>query len=105
INNVVDIIKGISKKIVLHFSAFYPQFKLMHIPPTPDETVINACDIAKNNGLKYVYPGNTYPSLKDNTYCNNCNEILVKREYYKVINNITSDNKCPKCGHKQDFTS
>ena len=25
--------------------------------------------------------------------------------YYKVINNITSDNKCPTCGHKQDFSS
>ena len=98
INNVVEIIKCISKKIVLHFSAFYPQFKLMNVPPTPDETVINACDIAKNNGLKYVYPGNTYPSLDDNTYCENCNEILIKREYYEVINNITSDKKCPNCG-------
>lgn len=98
IKNIVHFIKSLSDRIVLHFSAFYPQFKLMHVPPTPDETILNACDIAKKNGLKYVYPGNTYPSPEDNTYCEYCNEILIKREYYEVINYITSDKKCPNCG-------
>ncbi len=98
INNIINFIKSLSDRIVLHFSAFYPHFKLMHVPPTPEESIMNACDIAKNNGLKYVYPGNTYPSLQDNTYCEFCNEILIKREYYEVNNFITSDKKCPNCG-------
>ena len=100
INNVVNFIKSLSDRIVLHFSAFYPQFKLMHVPPTPDETILNACDIAKDNGLKNVYPGNTYPSLQDNTYCEYCGEIIIKREYYEVTNFITSDKKCPNCSKK-----
>ena len=72
----------------------------MHVPPTPDETILNACDIAKDNGLKNVYPGNTYPSLQDNTYCEYCGEIIIKREYYEVTNFITSDKKCPNCSKK-----
>ncbi len=98
IKNIVKLVKSISSDIVLHFTAFYPQFKLMDLPPTPAESVLNACLIAKENGLKNVYPGNIHTSFEDNTYCDNCNEMLIKREYYEVINYITSNKKCPKCG-------
>lgn len=97
VTNIVNFIKSLSKKMVLHFSAFYPQFKLMHLPPESDEIVLNACMIARRLGLRNVYPGNTYPSSMDNTYCSECGQILVEREYYETNSYITGDCKCPGC--------
>lgn len=102
INSVVDYIKRISNDIILHFSAFYPQYKLIDVPPTSEDTILHAFQIAKKNGLKYVYPGNTNPSCEDNTYCEKCGEILIERDYYNVKNHIIN-NLCPKCGEKTDF--
>lgn len=97
VSKVCEYISSISNKIVLHFSAFYPQFKLNHIQHTDENVIFKACDIGKDYGLKYVYPGNTHTSSYDNTCCENCNEILIKRDYYGVKNYI-NENKCPYCG-------
>ena len=97
ISALCDYICSVSDSIVLHFSAFYPQFKLNHLPPTSEDTVFKACKTGKATGLKHVYPGNTHSSHDDNTYCGNCNDILVEREYYTVKNYI-NEGKCPTCG-------
>jgi len=52
------IIVNIGKETCLHFSAFYPQYKLINIPATKAETVIHAAEIAKKMGMKNVFTGN-----------------------------------------------
>ncbi|MFH1710810.1 MAG: AmmeMemoRadiSam system radical SAM enzyme [Nanoarchaeota archaeon] len=52
------IIVNLGKETHLHFSAFYPQYKLSDIPATKAETVIRAAEIAKKLGMKNVYTGN-----------------------------------------------
>lgn len=42
----------------LHFSRFFPNFKLPETKPTPVELVHQACEIAKNSGIRLVYAGN-----------------------------------------------
>jgi pyruvate formate lyase activating enzyme len=42
----------------LHFSRFFPRYKMMNIPVTPKETLLEAKEIAKNCGINYVYLGN-----------------------------------------------
>ena len=84
--------------MVLHFSAFAPRFKLSHLPFTDETIIFDSCKIGKKTGLKYVFPGNTYPSEYDNTYCE-CGELLIKRDLgNKISNYITEENKCPSCG-------
>lgn len=100
VTDLVKFIKTLSDDVVLHFSAFFPQFKLTHLPPTGDESVLEACSLAKSMGLKNVYPGNTHPSPDDNTYCEDCGEVLIEREYYDVKNNITGDKRCPSCNKR-----
>lgn len=41
-----------------HVSAFYPAYKLNHLPPTDPEKIIAARDIGLTAGLRYVYSGN-----------------------------------------------
>ena len=42
----------------LHFSRFFPQYKMTDIPPTPIDTLKQARQIALDEGIKYVYLGN-----------------------------------------------
>jgi len=49
---------NLGEDIVLHFTAFYPCYKMLDKQPTSKETLIKAKEIAKNNNLKNVYLGN-----------------------------------------------
>ena len=42
----------------LHFSRFFPRYKMQDDPPTPVQTLKAAKQIALNAGLLYVYLGN-----------------------------------------------
>ena len=42
----------------LHFSRFFPKYKMRNIPPTPLQTLKEAEQIALEEGIKYVYIGN-----------------------------------------------
>ena len=45
-------------EIPLHFSRFFPRYKMQDIPPTPRQTLYSAKQIAAEEGIKYVYLGN-----------------------------------------------
>src|SRR6056297_596383 len=80
-----------------HLSRFHPAYQLTRTGPTPVETLEKACDIAHSAGLVHVYTGNV-PGARDNTYCPECGQIVVKRFGYSVENLLTQTNKCPGCG-------
>lgn len=42
----------------LHFTRFFPQYRMTGLPPTPVTTLLDARDVAHNCGLQYVYLGN-----------------------------------------------
>ena len=84
----------------LHFSRFFPTYKLPHLPPTSPECLINAKVIAERAGLKYVYIGNL-PSLHgENTYCPKCGKTIVEREGYLVTGINIDAGLCGFCGEK-----
>jgi pyruvate formate lyase activating enzyme len=88
----------------LHFTAFYPTYKLTNIEKTSINTLKKARDIGVNAGLHYVYVGNVPYGTGYNTYCPNCGETLIERFSYQRPNiNLNTDSKvpnCPKCGEK-----
>jgi len=84
-----------------HISAYYPQYK-SSIPPTGLEVIYNAIDIGKKAGLKYVYGGNIPGDKHENTYCYNCNNLIIRRSGFSVSDFKVKDNLCPKCGSKID---
>jgi len=101
IAKVAEFVAGISKDIPLHFSRFYPQYKMTHKPPTPYSTLIRAKEIAKSYGLNYVYIGNTDIPDAENTYCPSCNFLVVERMRYFTKVYFSQEEgkaKCPKCG-------
>lgn len=44
--------------VPLHFSRFFPRYKMQEIPPTPVRTLRTAKQIALDEGLQHVYLGN-----------------------------------------------
>ncbi|MFO7658830.1 MAG: AmmeMemoRadiSam system radical SAM enzyme [Bacteroidales bacterium] len=83
----------------LHFSRFYPQYKLTQLPATPVNTLIKARETALKEGLKYVYIGNAPGSGAENTICPHCNKIVVERKGYTIISNNIAEKKCKFCNH------
>jgi len=43
----------------LHFSRFFPRYKMQDLPPTPLHTLKAAKQVAEEEGIKHVYLGNT----------------------------------------------
>ena len=84
----------------LHFSRFWPMYKLMHLNPTPVETLEKLRQIALDCGLKYVYIGNVAGHPAENTYCPKCNKILIERRGYFILQNNIENGKCKFCGEK-----
>ena len=82
----------------IHFSRFYPIYKLEQLPPTPVEMLNNACRIAKDEGLKYVYTGNVPGNEISDTICPACNSTLIVRQGFRIVSNLITDGKCNKCG-------
>jgi pyruvate formate lyase activating enzyme len=94
------ILKNLGDRVPLHFTAFHPDFKMRDKERTPELTLIRARKIAMEMGIKYCYVGNVYNLEGQTTYCPNCNEKLIKRNWHAVLSNNLKNNKCRKCGEK-----
>ncbi|MBU1727436.1 MAG: AmmeMemoRadiSam system radical SAM enzyme [Candidatus Omnitrophica bacterium] len=84
----------------LHFSRFYPMYKLTALNPTPVSTLERARQIALNCGLRYVYIGNVGGSLAENTYCPKCGKVVVGRKGYFVTQYNLENGNCKFCGER-----
>lgn len=101
---LVEFVADVGVEIPLHFTRFYPHYKMNQVPPTPVETLEKAQKMAMEIGIKYVYVGNVPGSDGENTKCPECRELLIERDGYRIsANNLKKDKKCPECGAKIDL--
>ncbi|MCP4970378.1 MAG: AmmeMemoRadiSam system radical SAM enzyme [Arcobacter sp.] len=80
-----------------HISAFHPDYKELSLPRTSFESLKLAYDIAKAEGLNYVYIGNI--GYENNTICPKCQTKLISREYFKVKSYNLKSGACPNCDY------
>lgn len=84
--------------VPLHFSKFSPAYKLTNLPPTPQETLVNARQACLDIGLNYVYIGNIQAEDAGNTYCPENNQPVIKRNGFLIEeNNMNPDGSSPNC--------
>lgn len=86
--------------VPLHFSRFYPTYKLEQLPPTPVDILNKAAQIAREEGLNYVYTGNVPGNEISDTKCPSCKATVVSRQGFRVTSNTIKDGKCPECSSK-----
>jgi len=82
----------------IHFSRFYPLYKLKTLPPTPVSTLDRARTVALSAGLEYVYIGNVPGHEAENTFCPKCKKMVIQRTGYMVGEIHLRDGKCKACG-------
>jgi len=95
------VLNNLGDEVPIHFSRFYPTYKLENLPGTPLETVETARRIALGMGVKYSFVGNVpmgHPG--ENTYCPACKKLLIKRRGYYILENNIKRDSCPSCGEK-----
>lgn len=91
------ILNNLGDSVPIHFTAFHPDFKMIDRDRTPERTLTRARKIALSSGIKYCYVGNIHHAEGQTTYCPNCKEKLIKRNWHSVISNSLIRNKCKKC--------
>jgi pyruvate formate lyase activating enzyme len=96
-----DFVLSLSDEIPLHFTAFYPTYKLDFLPRTSPLTVQEAKETAEKKGVKYVYAGNLRE--EENSYCPECNNLLISRLYFNAEIKGIKNGKCTNCNRKADF--
>ncbi len=80
-----------------HVTRFYPNYRLLNLPPTPIATLEKACEIGKKAGLKFVYTGNVPGHESENTTCYNCGRLIIRRHGYRIDVEGTAGSKCRYC--------
>jgi pyruvate formate lyase activating enzyme len=86
--------------VPIHFSKFYPRYKLKSVQPTPLDTLEAAHRTAKDAGLHYVYLGNVYNHSAESTYCPQCGQMVIKRAGYETTLTGFTDGHCSNCQTK-----
>ncbi|MDD4910562.1 MAG: AmmeMemoRadiSam system radical SAM enzyme [Candidatus Omnitrophica bacterium] len=89
-------IASVGREIPWHISRFHPDYKMNDVEATPVETLEMAYGLGKAAGLKYVYTGNV-PGGREDTFCGNCNTVLIKRQGFSVSRNNLKGGLCPSC--------
>jgi len=92
------LVGNVGADVPVHFTRFYPTYKLANLPPTPVATVERARQIAMARGLKYVYVGNV-PARNpgESTYCGKCGDEAIERAGFTVLANRLHEGRCLRC--------
>ncbi|MHB1126624.1 MAG: AmmeMemoRadiSam system radical SAM enzyme [Bacillota bacterium] len=92
---------SLGPKVPLHFSRYYPNYKL-NLPPTSAETMRKALELAREK-MHYVYLGNVAEADSSDTLCPQCGHLLIHRHYYTVEITGLDGMLCIRCGARQNI--
>lgn len=92
------IVEHLGSDVPLHFSRFFPAFKLTHLPATPIRTLEAAHAIARKAGINFVTIGNVPGHRYNSTFCPDTGKRLIYRTHFSVIYNKIVDGKSPFSG-------
>lgn len=91
---------SISRDIPWHVTAFHQDYKMTQSANTTAAQLIRAAEIGTEAGLRFVYAGNAPGRVGrwENTYCPNCQALLIKRFGFLVREyRVTAKGTCPDC--------
>ena len=85
--------------VPLHFTAFHPDWKMRDKPATSAAILWRARDIARANGMRYVYTGNVHDKAGGSTWCHGCGKLLIGRDWFDLTQwHLARDGRCLDCG-------
>ncbi|MGI0066900.1 MAG: AmmeMemoRadiSam system radical SAM enzyme, partial [Thermoplasmata archaeon] len=82
-----------------HLLRWHPDYRMLDLPVTPTETLERLHQIAREEGLRYVYLGNVWGHPLEHTYCAECGALAVRRYGFTIQSwNLDRENRCRTCG-------
>jgi pyruvate formate lyase activating enzyme len=90
----------LSHEVPLHFTRFFPAYKLTSLPSTPVETLESAVRVADEEGLHYAYIGNLPGHRRNSTFCPACGERIIERFHFFVYSVDVEGGTCGSCGQE-----
>jgi pyruvate formate lyase activating enzyme len=91
--------KNLGPDVPWHFSGFHPDYKMKEVAHTSHGSLRRAREIARRHGLRYVYLGNVHDEEADSTWCHQCGEKLIGRDWYTLTAwNLDAEGCCCSCG-------
>ena len=100
LRRLTEFLAGISPDIPWHVTAFHGDYKMTAPRNTTADDLLQAVEIARQSGLRYIYAGNLPGAVGpwEDTRCPHCDETLIERYGYLIKNyRLTPDGNCPKC--------
>ncbi len=94
--NLARWLGDLSPDLVLHYSRYFPQYKLDK-PPTPVEVLEKSREIARRY-LRYVFLGNIDLPGASDTICPYCGNLLISRSGFRAQLTGLDGNHCNNCG-------
>jgi pyruvate formate lyase activating enzyme len=98
LDHIFKFLHDLSPDIPLHISKYFPRYKMM-LPETSLDSLQNHIKRAKTF-LKYVYAGNILHSDYLNTYCPQCNDMLIMRSTGSISISNLNNGICANCEEK-----
>lgn len=93
------VLDTVGPDVPLHFSRFFPMYRMVDLPPTPVGTLASARSRALESGLNHVYVGNVACEHGADTFCSHCGRRLIERQGYSVTTNSVRDGACTWCSN------
>ena len=99
IRRLSSFLAGLSPRIPLHLSRYYPA-RLWRQPPTSARLIEDLAAVAREK-LDFVYTGNLPASASAGTYCPDCGELIIERGLRPHM--YLTQGCCPRCGYNLDI--
>jgi pyruvate formate lyase activating enzyme len=101
LERLTTFVASVSPDIPWHVTAFHKDYRMNDPENTTPEMLVEAAEIGRRNGLRYVYAGNLPGRVGDleHTRCHQCGSIVIERFGYFIQRyRLTTDGACPECG-------
>ncbi len=92
------LLEHVGSDVPIHFSRFFPQYRLENLPPTPISSLERAYEICREEGMHFVYVGNVPQHETESTYCPSCGERIIHRRGYRILDLDIAKGCCRFCG-------
>jgi pyruvate formate lyase activating enzyme len=103
LERLTSFVASVSPDIPWHVTAFHKDYRMHDPDNTTPDMLVEAAEIGRRNGLRYVYAGNLPGRVGDleHTRCHTCRAMLVERYGYFIQDyRLTPQGTCPECETK-----
>lgn len=89
----------LSRDVPIHFSRFFPKYRLPDLSPTPSGSLREAVAAARRSHLRFAYSNNIQDE-NNHTFCPRCRHLLIKRQVARIQKMGFSNGRCSSCGQE-----